>query len=62
MNMLIKESDNSEFENYYLCTKKILAGLGHMYVFDERFKNNIDRNGDGTAEFVSEAIAVYCSE
>ena len=31
-----------------------------MYVFDERFKNNIDKNGDGTAEFVCEAIEIYC--
>lgn len=33
-----------------------LAGLGKMYVCDERFKKNIDKYGDGTAEFVAEAI------
>ena len=42
--------------NYYTCTDEILAGLGKMYVDDERFKRNIDKYGDGTAEFVSEAI------
>ena len=42
--------------NYYTCTDEILAGLGKMYVADERFKNNIDKCGDGTAEFASEAI------
>ena len=47
-------------ENYYTCTDEILAGLGKMYVADERFKKNIDKCGDGTAEFVAEAIAVYC--
>ena len=47
-------------ENYYTCTKEILAGLGQMYVADERFKINIDKNGDGTAEFVSKAIEIYC--
>ena len=47
-------------ENYYRCTKEILAGLGQMYVYDERFKNNIDKHGDGTAEFVSKAIEIYC--
>ena len=47
-------------ENYYTCTDEILAGLGKMYVCDERFKDNIDKYGDGTAEFASEAIAVYC--
>ena len=47
-------------ENYYTCTDEILAGLGKMYVDDERFKKNIDNYGEGTAEFVSEAIAVFC--
>ena len=45
--------------NYYTCTDEILAGLGKMYVADERFKKNIDKYGMGTAEFVEEAIAVY---
>ena len=43
--------------NYYTCTDEILAGLGQMYVADERFKKNIDKYGEGTAEFASEAIA-----
>ena len=47
-------------ENYYTCTDEILAGLGKMYVADERFKSNIDKYGEGTAEFAAEAIAVYC--
>ena len=47
-------------EHYYTCTDEILAGLGKMYVTDERFKKNIDKYGEGTAEFVSAAIAVYC--
>ena len=46
--------------NYYTCTDEILAGLGQMYVADERFKKNIDKYGEGTAEFAAEAIAVYC--
>ena len=49
-------------ENYYTCTDEILAGLGKMYVADERFKKNIDKCGDGTAEFASEAIAKYVKE
>ena len=44
--------------NYYTCTNEILAGLGKMYVADERFKKNIDKYGEGTAEFVAEAIKV----
>ena len=46
-------------ENYYTCTDDILAGLGKMYVADERFKKNIDKYADGTAEFAADAIAVY---
>lgn len=57
---LVKTLQNHITENYYLCTKEILAGLGQMYVADERFKNNIDKHADGTAAFICEAIAVYC--
>ena len=46
-------------ENYYACTHEILAGLGKMYVADERFKKNIDKYGEGTAEFASEGIRIY---
>ena len=48
--------------NYYTCTDEILSGLGKMYVADERFKKNIDKYGEGTAELVSEAIGMFCSE
>ena len=49
-------------DHYYTCTNEILRGLGELYVCDERFKGTIDRaGGDGTAEFVSQAISVYCS-
>ena len=48
--------------NYYTCTDEILAGLGKMYACDERFKKNIDKYGDGTAEFALEAIGVFCQE
>ena len=45
--------------NYYTCTDEILAGLGKMYVADERFKTNIDKYGEGTAEFAAEGIRIY---
>ena len=48
--------------SYYTCTDEILAGLGRMYVADERFKKNIDKYGEGTAEFVSDVISKYCYE
>lgn len=50
-------------DNYYVCTNEILRGLGEMYVCDERFKKNIDKaGGDGTADFVKQAIDVYCTK
>ena len=48
--------------NYYTCTDEILAGFGKMYVADERFKKNIDKYGEGTAEFVAEAIKVLSAK
>ena len=48
-------------QNYYTCTGEILAGLGEMYVSDDRFRQSIDSaGGEGTAAFVRDAIAVYC--
>ena len=46
--------------NYYTCADEILAGLGKMYVADERFKKNIDQYGEETAEFAADAIEVFC--
>ena len=46
--------------NYYTCTDEIIAGLGKMYIADERFKKNIDKYGEGTAEFAADAIEGYC--
>ena len=49
-------------ENYYTCTDEILAGLGKIYVADERFKKNIDKYGEGTAEFAAGAIELFCNQ
>ena len=49
-------------ESYYDCTDEILAGLGQMYVADERFMKNIDKFGAGTAKLMSDAIAFYCKK
>jgi len=35
------------------------AGLGQMYVDDERFTKNIDQFGEGLAVFMCEAMGVY---
>lgn len=49
-------------DNFYTCTNEILSGLGLMYVEDERFKENLDKNSEGTAKLMAEAIKIYCSK
>jgi len=58
---LVEKLQNYISNNFYTCTKEILAGLGQMYTADERFKTNIDKHGVGTASFISSAIAHYCA-
>ena len=57
---LVKKLQDHISENYYRCTDEILAGLGQMYVADDRFKSNIDKHAEGTAAFVCAAIGSYC--
>lgn len=48
-------------EHYYTCTKQILRCLGQMYIAGDSMTENIDKaGGAGTAEFVHQAIEVYC--
>ena len=49
-------------DNMYECTDDILACLGQMYTADERFKDNIDKYGAGTAQFMADAIKVHCGK
>ena len=56
---LVEKLQSYITDNYYTCTDEILAGLGKMYVADERFKKNIDKYGEGTAVFASKAIEIY---
>ena len=48
-------------DRMYTCTDEILSGLGQMYVADARFTKNIDKHGEGTAEYVSAAVKAYCA-
>lgn len=57
---LVKRWQDFITESYYNCTKEILSGLGEMYAADERFKANIDKHGEGSAEFMAKAIKAYC--
>ena len=57
---LVKILQDYITKHYYHCTNEILAGLGQMYVADERFQRNIDKHAPGTAAFVSAAVKTYC--
>ena len=57
---LVKQLQAYITDHFYTCTQDILAGLGLMYVEDERFRSNIDRYGEGTAAFACDAIRYYC--
>lgn len=59
----VKELQQFITDNFYTCTKEILAGLGQMYTCDERFAKNIDQaGGAGTAQLAADAIAIYCKQ
>lgn len=57
---LVKKWQSYITANFYNCTKEILSCLGLMYIGDERFTRNIDKNGEGTAAFMAGAIEFYC--
>ena len=59
---LVKELQSFITNNFYTCTDEILKKLSEMYTTDERFTNNIDKFGEGTAEFISSAIQLYCKQ
>ena len=58
---LIAELRQYICDHYYNCTPQILSGLGQMYIAGGEMTENIDRaGGEGTAQFASKAIEVYC--
>ena len=58
---LVKRIQDYITENMYTCSNRILSGLGKMYSGGGDFTKNIDAyGGEGTAEFVDQAIQIYC--
>ena len=58
---LVKKLQDHITEHMYTCTKEILSGLGKMYAAGGEFTQNIDSyGGEGTAEFASRAIEIFC--
>lgn len=59
----VKKIQDYITENLYTCTDTILASLGKMYAGGGELTDNIDKScGSGTAEFVSQAIKIYCKK
>ena len=57
---LVKKLQDYITQHFYNCTNEILSGLGKMYAGGGDFTKNIDSyGGEGTAEFVHQAIEVY---
>ena len=58
---LVRKIQDFITEHMYRCTPDILRGLGRMYSGGGEFTQNIDQyGGSGTAEFVDQAIQIYC--
>ncbi len=60
---LVKRIQDFITENLYTCSNQILRGLGKMYSGGGDFTENIDAyGGKGTADFVDQAIQIYCDK
>lgn len=59
---LVREWQDHISYYHYQCSKQILSCLGQMYISDDRFRENLDYYGEGTAEFMAKAIELYCKE
>ena len=49
-------------ENFAQYSLEAFAGLGQLYVDDPRFTQNIDKYGEGLAEFMSKAMKVFAEK
>lgn len=47
--------------NFYTCTNEILLSLSSMYVNDDRFKDYFNGIKLGLAEYLAQAINIYCN-
>lgn len=54
--------EGSSHSNFHQYSLEVFAGLGEMYVQDERFTKSIDKYGEGLAQFMSEAMKVFAKK
>lgn len=60
---LVKKLQDFITEHFYTCSNEILYSLGTMYAGGGDFTTSIDKHaGEGTAEFVYQAIKTYCKK
>ncbi|QAS52539.1 MerR family transcriptional regulator [Halobacillus litoralis] len=57
---LIGEKRQHITDYFYECNTEIFCGLADMYVNDPRFTKNIDKWAEGYAEFLRDAMHIYC--
>ncbi|WP_041710921.1 TipAS antibiotic-recognition domain-containing protein [Clostridium pasteurianum] len=47
-------------DSFYNCNLNMFRALGKLYIEDENFREKINQRKEGLAEFLSEAIEIYC--
>lgn len=60
---MVKRLQDYITKHFYHCTNEILLSLGRMYSGGGEFTENIDKaGGEGTADFTTKAIEIYCGK
>lgn len=57
---LIEQLRKYYSDSFYNCDLTMFRALGKLYIEDTAFKENINQRKEGLAEFLSEAIEIYC--
>ena len=58
----VEDLYNNMNEYAFDCSIEVFSYIGKGYVYNPEFKKNIDKFGEGVAEYTSKAIAKYCSD
>lgn len=58
----VEDLYNNMNESAFDCSIEVFSYIGKGYVHNPEFKKNIDKFGEGVAEYTSKAIEKYCSD
>ncbi|VTX60602.1 MerR family transcriptional regulator [Gemella haemolysans] len=58
----VEDLYNNMNEYAFDCSIEVFSYIGKGYVYNPEFKKNIDKFGEGVAEYTSKAIEKYCSD